>query len=326
MLRDYSGAAKPTTLAGAISASATSFTVADGAGYPMGVAGPFVVTLDTGLASEEKILCASRTGNTLTVESGGRGWDGTTASDHDNGASVAHTFSATDAREANAHVNDTEGDPHPQYLTAAEGAAFVPRVLVDAKGDLFAGSAADTVVRVPVGTDGQVLTANPAAPAGVGWETLSVGPIYAASLPAIADNTSGATAKQIGVFTFNVTAGRRYGIHVTAHVAAQANTNAGFSRELYFYISRAGSSTGNGTFLASDGPYSGVGNTYAVGAFQVLRDPEQSSHYGHAYHLFTATASGTLNVPINYAAFSSMNYVNVEANACTMVVFDLGPA
>lgn len=112
-LRDYSGTAKPTTLNGAISAAATSITVADGTGYPTGAAGPFVVTIDAGLAAEEKVLCASRTGNTLSVTS--RGWDGTTASDHNNAASVAHTYSATDAREANTHVNATTGNPHPQY-------------------------------------------------------------------------------------------------------------------------------------------------------------------------------------------------------------------
>lgn len=98
-LREYVGTAKPTTLAGGISAAATSITLADGSGYPTGATAPFVITIDSGNAAEEKVLCASRAGNTITVSS--RGWDGTTASDHDNAASVAHTFSATDAREAN---------------------------------------------------------------------------------------------------------------------------------------------------------------------------------------------------------------------------------
>jgi hypothetical protein len=118
-LRSYSGNARITTLAGAISAAATSINVADATGYPTGTVGPFVVTLDAGLANEEKVLCVSRTGNTLTVSTGGRGWDDTAAADHDNGAAVAHTFSATDAREANAHVNDTTGDPHGSRPTEA---------------------------------------------------------------------------------------------------------------------------------------------------------------------------------------------------------------
>jgi hypothetical protein len=128
-VREYSGNAKSTTLVGTISATATSILLADAVGYPTGTTGPFVITVDAGAAAEEKVLCASRTGNTITVATGGRGWDGTTASDHDNGASIRHTYSATDAREANAHVNQTTGTPHGgAYLTPADGnAAYVRR-------------------------------------------------------------------------------------------------------------------------------------------------------------------------------------------------------
>lgn len=135
MLREFAGAAKATALSGTLSAAATAINVVDGTGYPTGGTGPFVVTLDTGLASEEKVLVATRTGNTLTVATSGRGYDGTTASDHTNAASVVHTISAVDLREANAHVNDTTGDPHPQYLTPAEGAIlYAPAGAVSTSG------------------------------------------------------------------------------------------------------------------------------------------------------------------------------------------------
>jgi hypothetical protein len=62
-----------------------------------------------GLATEEKILCSSRSGNTITVYSDGittgRGADGTTIASHSNNAEIEHIFTATDADEANAHVN-----------------------------------------------------------------------------------------------------------------------------------------------------------------------------------------------------------------------------
>lgn len=45
----------------------------------------------------------------------------------------------------------------------------IPASLVDAKGDLIAGTAADTVARVAVGGDGTVLTADSTASAGVSW-------------------------------------------------------------------------------------------------------------------------------------------------------------
>ncbi len=48
-------------------------------------------------------------------------------------------------------------------------ADFVPKALVDAKGDLLVASAADTVGRLPVGANGQVLTADAAEILGVKW-------------------------------------------------------------------------------------------------------------------------------------------------------------
>ena len=50
---------------------------------------------------------------------------------------------------------------------------YIPKSLIDAKGDLIAGTAADTAARLPVGTDGQVLTANSTKSTGLEWVTLA---------------------------------------------------------------------------------------------------------------------------------------------------------
>lgn len=63
--------------------------------------------------------------------------------------------SASDTAEAAARVS---GD-----------ADAVPKTLVDAKGDLLVGSAADTVIRKAVGADDLVLTASAASSGGVTW-------------------------------------------------------------------------------------------------------------------------------------------------------------
>jgi len=47
--------------------------------------------------------------------------------------------------------------------------------IIDAKGDLLVGTAADTLARLPVGTNGQVLKANSAVAAGVEWAAESGG-------------------------------------------------------------------------------------------------------------------------------------------------------
>ena len=62
-----------------------------------------------------------------------------------------------------------KGDPGPPDPTA------VSKSLVNAKGDLIAGTANDTVARVAVGSNGQVLTADSAVPAGVKWATPAAG-------------------------------------------------------------------------------------------------------------------------------------------------------
>lgn len=115
--KEFAGAAAPLTLEDAITAGSTTITVTGTVtGWPAGV-DPFVIEIDRGVAgAAEKILIQSRSGSTLTVAGGGRGYDGTTAQSHSEGATVEHVVDAGTVDEANAHVNDTSRDDHTQYL------------------------------------------------------------------------------------------------------------------------------------------------------------------------------------------------------------------
>lgn len=113
MRREYQGAAQAAVLTASLGGSTGDLTITcdDLTGWPTGVGGrPFYIVIDRGLANEEKILCSSRSGNTLAVFTDGittgRGADGTAVSGHSNNAVVEHVFTATDADEANAHVNN----------------------------------------------------------------------------------------------------------------------------------------------------------------------------------------------------------------------------
>lgn len=158
--KDWAGGAPATTLNGAINAAVTSITIQSGTGQPSGgAAGKFVMVIDRGLATEEKVLVTSRTGTTLnTVQ---RGYDGTSAQSHSNGATIEHCIDAYTIEQVNAMANAATA----QY-------DFVYR-----------GSAGNTWSRVPIGSDGQVMMVQSGAPV---WTTMTSA--------ALADNAV-ATAK-----------------------------------------------------------------------------------------------------------------------------------
>ena len=111
MRRSYAGNAKPAALTAILNGTTAALTIEcdDLSNYPTGSAGPFYVVVDRGQVTEEKILCESRVGNVLNVYNtglaNGRGADQTTVVPHQIGAELEHIFTATDADEANLHVN-----------------------------------------------------------------------------------------------------------------------------------------------------------------------------------------------------------------------------
>ena len=115
MRREYAGAAFGSVLTAELTASAASLTIDcdDLTNWPDGTVGPFYVVVDRGLPAEEKILCVSRSTNTLNVYNdgvlNGRGADGTSVAFHNVNAVIEHVFTATDADEANLHVNSNSG-------------------------------------------------------------------------------------------------------------------------------------------------------------------------------------------------------------------------
>lgn len=118
-IRNYANVAQPTSLTSDIGINDTTLPVVSTAGYP---SAPFTIALERGEANEEVVLVQGKTGTSFTDCV--RGFDGTDKNAHLATSPVEHVVAAIDYREANAHVNNTTGDPHPQYLltTALEGA------------------------------------------------------------------------------------------------------------------------------------------------------------------------------------------------------------
>lgn len=102
--RYYSNLAAATTLSGSLSNSATTTTVGSLSGYPTTY--PYTVAIDRATVNEELVLVTNSSGATATIQ---RAYGGTTAKSHDLGATFEHVIDATDADEANAHVNASTG-------------------------------------------------------------------------------------------------------------------------------------------------------------------------------------------------------------------------
>jgi hypothetical protein len=76
----------------------------------------------------------------------------------------------------------------------ANASAGIPKTIVDAKGDLIAGTASDTVSRLAVGTNGQVLTADSAEATGMKWGTIAAGGMTLLSTTTLSGTTTDITS------------------------------------------------------------------------------------------------------------------------------------
>jgi len=102
--REFVGNVEETTLSANISDTDTSISLTDGSTYPSGSTNPFVIVINRGLSNEEKILCSSRSSNTITVEE--RGYDDTVAQSHSSGDLVDHVLDAATVQSMNTNTFD----------------------------------------------------------------------------------------------------------------------------------------------------------------------------------------------------------------------------
>jgi hypothetical protein len=84
-------------------------------------------------------------------------------------------------------------------FTAFDLATAIPNTVIDAKGDLIVGTAADTVGKITVGTNGQYLSADSATATGLSWVTPAAG--YSAPTLGSTSIASGATVTTIAGLT-----------------------------------------------------------------------------------------------------------------------------
>ena len=112
ILKSFGGGAQTTTLLTGFIIDNPSLTVVNGTSFPDGSTSPFVIVVDRGLATEEKFLIDTKTGATpATFLIQQAGYDGTSKSNHNVGATIEHCLDAYTIEQANRYVNlqDTKG-------------------------------------------------------------------------------------------------------------------------------------------------------------------------------------------------------------------------
>ena len=153
--RRFVGGAVARNLNADVNNSTLTF-VADGAltGWPSGAGDPFLAVINRGQSNEEKFWVDGISGTTITIETGGRGADGTTAASHTAGETIELCIGAQDIDEANYAVSKTVGK-------------------VTTIGDLLVADAANSLERLARGTNGFPLVVNTGEALDLAYERLT---------------------------------------------------------------------------------------------------------------------------------------------------------
>jgi hypothetical protein len=115
---------------------------------------------------------------------------------------------------------------------------------IDAKGDLIAGTAADTFDRLAVGTNGQTLVADSTASTGLKWATPSSGSTFAGV--SVYDSTNQAISNGVTTaLTFNLEYFDTNGYHSTSTNTSRLTVPAG--KAGYYLITAQGTYAKNAT-------------------------------------------------------------------------------
>lgn len=144
--RNFSNTAVEAELSTSIASGTTGFQVSAVTGFP---SVPFTAVIAEGQADEEVILVTNLSGTTLTAT---RGYNGTTAVAHSQGASVTHAAVAMDFQEANDHVNETttaHGLTLANVLTTTNTKTVTGKTL-DGDDNTFTDIPASAVKNLPV--------------------------------------------------------------------------------------------------------------------------------------------------------------------------------
>ena len=213
---------------------------------------------------------------------------------------------------------------HPDYITQATA---ISPTLVDAKGDIIAASAADTVARLAVGANDTVLTADSSTATGLKWATPAAGGMTLLSTTTL----TGASV------TISSISGSYNSLvyYIVNYIPASASNSLvvrfnGDSGTKYRNIDWAPLSGGvyNGTYATASGAWNNLTGGLIYGEL-----PYYANTSSLKYHRVTGIAVETTNQPAfnayhcafnSTAAISSISFLSSSGNMTSGTVYLYG--
>lgn len=154
----------------------------------------------------------------------------------------------------------TGGGTTGAVTLSLDSTAVISPTIVDAKGDLIAATGADTVARLAVGSNDQVLTADSTTATGLKWATVSTGNTWTLL------NAGGTAMSGSGTITISGITSENLLIFIQNSSSASASSNL-----------RIRFNSDTGTNYNSSGFSVLAGSTYSNGNFNGLNDTTSDS-------------------------------------------------
>jgi hypothetical protein len=195
----------------------------------------------------------------------------------------------------------------------------IAKTIVDAKGDIIAATAADTVSRLAVGANDTVLTADSTAATGLKWATPAAGGMTSIATGSLSGASTSITSiagtyKNLQLIISAPTATSNFNLRI------QFNTDTG-SNYRHSLISNNSasivSSTGTSATITPDTLLS----TGAVYGFAlVIDDYASSSHWKH----FVFNGNGNTNTPTAFVVLGTGGWASTSAITSIQILASAG--
>jgi hypothetical protein len=186
---------------------------------------------------------------------------------------------------------------HADYITS--GSAINPTI-VDAKGDIIAATAADTVARLAVGSNDQVLTADSSTATGLKWATPAGGGLELVLTQTIGSGVSSVVVSSAFSSTYDnylvlISGGAASGnCNLTLQLGS---TTSGYYWVGYYAVTSSAALTAINGSNTANFSYAGIGSTNDINSITTIQAPNLAKRT----HISTTSsrANSSTNPTIN---------------------------